>query len=32
MGLNLYGRLILKNPMREAEATKVLKMSEEIAK
>ena len=28
MGLNLLGRLLLKNPKREAEATKLLKNSE----
>lgn len=28
MGMNLYGRLLMKNRMREQEATKILKASE----
>jgi hypothetical protein len=31
MGLNLMGRLLMKNPKRESEATKLLKQSEELA-
>lgn len=32
MALNLYGRLIMKNRMREHEAAKILKKSEQIGK
>jgi len=31
MGMNFYGRMLLKNPMRESEATKLLKASENLA-
>ena len=30
MGMNLYGRLIMKNRMREQEAAKILKASEKL--
>ncbi len=30
MGMNLYGRLLMKNRMREQEATKILKASEQL--
>lgn len=30
MGMNLYGRLLMKNRMREQEATKWLKASEQL--
>jgi hypothetical protein len=30
MGMNLLGRLLLKNRMREQEATKILKLSEKL--
>lgn len=31
MGMNLYGRLIIKNRMREQEASRILKQSEQLA-
>ena len=31
MGYNFYGRLLLKQPKRETEATKLLKISEDLA-